>query len=62
MFSERTLAFWQGRIEILTVAAARHRERGELFLAEQCEISIRVYTRMIEQERKKREKELKEAV
>jgi hypothetical protein len=53
MFSERTLAFWQGRIEILTVAAARHRAHGEHFLVEQCEISVRVYTRMIERERKK---------
>jgi hypothetical protein len=51
MFSERTLAFWQGRIEILTVAAARHRERGEQFLAEQCDISAKVYRNMIKQER-----------
>jgi len=56
MFSERTLTFWQGRIEFLTVAAAQHRARGELFLAEQCEISIRVYREAIARELKRREK------
>jgi|GEM_PF-4759288 len=55
MFGESTLAFWQGRIEILTVAAARHRAHGEHFLAELCEISIRVYHERIEHERRKRE-------
>lgn len=51
MFSERTLTFWQGRIEILTAAAARHRARGERFLAELCDISAKVYRNMIKQER-----------